>query len=108
MNEKEFINLCKERVAEYANAHLDKADHKQITEIDIKNYFLNTNIDNAVVVGHNSEVHIVYDFDYRFDIEKFYKARYNEHIEKYPLKDVARLKVVDDIYKEGVMVYEEM
>lgn len=35
MNEQEFVKLCKKAVADYANAHLDKADHKQITEADV-------------------------------------------------------------------------
>ena len=35
MNEKEFINLCKEKVVAYANDHLDKADGKQITADDV-------------------------------------------------------------------------
>ena len=35
MNEQEFVRLCKKAVADYANAHLDKADHKQITEADV-------------------------------------------------------------------------
>ena len=35
MNEKEFVALCKKTVAEYANAHLDKSDGKQITEGDV-------------------------------------------------------------------------
>lgn len=35
MNEKDFVKLCKKTVAEYANAHLDKSDGKQITEDDV-------------------------------------------------------------------------
>lgn len=35
MNEKDFVKLCKETVAAYANEHLDKADGKQITEEDV-------------------------------------------------------------------------
>ena len=35
MNEQEFVRLCKKAVADYANAHLDKADNKQITEADV-------------------------------------------------------------------------
>ena len=31
MNEQDFYRLVKETVADYANAHLDKADGKQIT-----------------------------------------------------------------------------
>lgn len=35
MNEKDFITFCRATVAEYANAHLDKSDGKQITEADV-------------------------------------------------------------------------
>ena len=35
MNEQDFIRLCKQKVADYANAHLDKADGKEITEDDV-------------------------------------------------------------------------
>ena len=35
MNEKDFVSLVKKTVAEYANAHLDKSDGKQITEEDV-------------------------------------------------------------------------
>lgn len=34
-NEQEFVKRCKKAVTDYANAHLDKADHKQITEADV-------------------------------------------------------------------------
>ena len=35
MNEKDFVELVKKTVAEYANAHLDKTDGKVITEDDV-------------------------------------------------------------------------
>lgn len=35
MNEKEFTELCKKTVAEYANKHLDKADKKETTTDDV-------------------------------------------------------------------------
>lgn len=35
MNEKEFVKLVREKVAEYTNTHLDKADIKQITSDDV-------------------------------------------------------------------------
>lgn len=31
MTNQEFINLCKEKVRDYTNAHLDKTDGEQIT-----------------------------------------------------------------------------
>ena len=35
MNEKDFTELCKKTVAEYANKHLDKEDKKEITTEDV-------------------------------------------------------------------------
>lgn len=35
MNETEFVALCKKVVAQYANAHMDKSDGKEITEEDV-------------------------------------------------------------------------
>ena len=35
MNEKDFVQLCKKTVADYANAHLDKADGKEIVVDDV-------------------------------------------------------------------------
>lgn len=35
MNEKDFVKLCKQTVARYANEHLDKSDGKQINEDDV-------------------------------------------------------------------------
>ena len=35
MNEKEFLDMCKEIVCNYTNTHLDKSDNKQITTDDV-------------------------------------------------------------------------
>ena len=35
MNEKDFLDLCKEIVCNYTNTHLDKSDNKQITTDDV-------------------------------------------------------------------------
>lgn len=35
MNEKEFVDFCKETVAKYANEHIDKTDNKKITKGDV-------------------------------------------------------------------------
>ena len=35
MPEQQFVSLCKKTVVDYANAHLDKSDSKQITENDV-------------------------------------------------------------------------
>lgn len=35
MNEKDFLDFCKEQVANYTNEHLDKTDNKQITKDDV-------------------------------------------------------------------------
>ena len=35
MNEKDFINWCKEEICLYTNKHLDKTDNKKITVDDV-------------------------------------------------------------------------
>ena len=35
MNEKEFLNWCKQEVCKYVNNHLDKSDNKKITTDDV-------------------------------------------------------------------------
>ena len=35
MNEKEFLDWCKEEVVDYTNSHLDKSDNKRITTDDV-------------------------------------------------------------------------
>ena len=35
MNEKDFVNFCKQEVVKYTNEYLDKSDNKSITEDDV-------------------------------------------------------------------------
>ena len=35
MNEKDFVKICTENVAKYANERLDKSDNKRITTDDV-------------------------------------------------------------------------
>ena len=35
MNEKRFLDICKEEVCKYANTHLDKSDNKYISIDDV-------------------------------------------------------------------------
>lgn len=35
MKNEEFLRLCKAKVAEYTNSHMDKTDGKQITVQDV-------------------------------------------------------------------------
>lgn len=35
MDERKFVKFCRKVVADYANAHIDKTDGKQITEDDV-------------------------------------------------------------------------
>lgn len=35
MNEREFLDWCREEVVKYTNAHLDKTDGKEITTEDV-------------------------------------------------------------------------
>ena len=35
MNEKEFLEWCKQEICDYTNRHLDKTDNKEITVDDV-------------------------------------------------------------------------
>ena len=35
MNEKQFLDWCKDEVVKYTNNHLDKSDKKEITKDDV-------------------------------------------------------------------------
>ena len=39
MENEEFLRLCKAKVAEYTNSHMDKTDGKQITVISMLDYY---------------------------------------------------------------------
>ena len=47
MNEQEFTRMCKEKVAEYANEHLDKTDGVQITVDDVFIVWMCKTLQNA-------------------------------------------------------------
>lgn len=47
MDEKQFVSLVKKTVADYANAHLDKSDGKQITEDDVFIVWLSKVLQNS-------------------------------------------------------------
>ena len=35
MNERDFLELCRQEVCKYTNKHLDKSDNKEITVDDV-------------------------------------------------------------------------
>lgn len=39
MGNEEFLRICKAKVAEYTNSHMDKTDGKQIT-VMVKSYLM--------------------------------------------------------------------
>ena len=36
MNEKQFLDWCKDEIVKYTNSHLDKSDKKEITNMPAK------------------------------------------------------------------------
>ena len=46
MDNKKFIDLCKEEVMKYANEHLDKTDKKEITKDDVYVVWLSKTLQN--------------------------------------------------------------
>ena len=56
MNEKDFVNLCKKVVAEYANKHLDKTDGKQIAEDDVFIVWMCKTLQNSKAMDNRTAI----------------------------------------------------
>lgn len=79
MNDKEFIELCKEKVRDYANEHLDKSDNVQIT---IDNVFVvwqcKTLQNNKALLSTTLFDSMYYELTYNGDKKELYLDAYNK------------------------------
>lgn len=79
MNEQEFVKLCKKAVADYANAHLDKADHKQITEADVFVVWLCKTLQNSkALLSTTLSDGMYYECTYNGDKKELYFDAYKK------------------------------
>ena len=79
MNEKEFYALCKKTVAEYTNAHLDKADGKQITEDDVYIVWMCKTLQNSKALASTTLFDgMYYELTYNGDKKELYVDAYKK------------------------------
>ena len=79
MNEKEFVELCKRTVAEYANRHLDKSDAKQINENDVFIVWMCKTLQNSkALVSTTLFDGMYYELTYNGDKKELYLDAYKK------------------------------
>jgi hypothetical protein len=79
MNEKDFVSLCKKTVADYANAHLDKSDKKQITEDDVFIVWMCKTLQNSkALVSTTLFDGMYYELTYNGDKKELYLDAYKK------------------------------
>lgn len=79
MNEKNFVELCKRTVAEYANKHLDKSDAKQITENDVFIVWMCKTLQNSkALVSTTLFDGMYYELTYNGDKKELYLDAYKK------------------------------
>ena len=79
MNEKDFVRLCKEAVADYANEHIDKTDGRQITEDDVFIVWMcKTLQNNKALVSTTLPDGMYYELTYNGDKSELYIDAYKK------------------------------
>ena len=79
MNEKEFVALVKKTVAEYANAHLDKTDGKQITGEDVFIVWMCKTLQNSKAMASTTLFDgMYYELTYNGDKKELYLDAYKK------------------------------
>lgn len=79
MNEQVFYRLVKETVADYANAHLDKADRKQITPDDVYIVWMCKTLQNSKALASTTLFDgMYYEVTYNGDKHEMYFDAYKK------------------------------
>ena len=79
MNEQDFYRLVKETVADYANAHLDKADGKQITPDDVYIVWMCKTLQNSKALASTTLFdRMYYEVTYNGDKHEMYFDAYKK------------------------------
>ena len=88
MNEKIFLDFCKEQVANYTNEHLDKSDNKQITKDDVfMVWCCKTLQNNKALLSTTLFDGMYYEITYNGDKDEAYIDAYKKW-ENYKIEDV--------------------
>jgi hypothetical protein len=79
MNEKDFVKLVKQTVAEYANEHIDKSDNKQITENDVFIVWMCKTLQNSKALASTTLFDgMYYELTYNGDKKELYLDAYKK------------------------------
>lgn len=79
MNEKNFIVLCKQTVAQYANEHMDKTDGRKITEDDVFIVWMCKTLQNSkAMVSTTLYDGMYYELTYNGDKKQLYMDAYKK------------------------------
>ena len=79
MAEREFIHLCKVKVADYVNARLDRSDHKQISAADVSVVWLCKTLQNNKALLSTSLCDgMYYELTYNGDKNELYLDAYKK------------------------------
>ena len=88
MNEKEFLEFCKEQVANYTNEHLDKTDNKKITKDDVfMVWCCKTLQNNKALLSTTLFDGMYYEITYNGDKDEAYIDAYKKW-ENFKIEDV--------------------
>ena len=79
MGNEEFLNLCKEKVAEYTNQHMDKTDQKLITTDDVYAVWLCKTMQNSKALLSTTVADgMYYELTYNGDEKELYFDAYKK------------------------------
>ena len=79
MGNDEFLRICKAKVAEYTNAHMDKTDGNQITTDDVYVvWFCKTLQNNKALLSTTVSDGMYYELTYNGDKGELYMDAYKK------------------------------
>ena len=79
MNEKDFVTLCKQTVAQYANEHMDKSDGKQLAEDGVFIVWMCKTLQNSkALVSTTLFDGMYYELTYNGDKKELYLDAYKK------------------------------
>ena len=79
MNNKEFIDICKNNIISYVNEHLDKSDNVEITENDVYVVWsCKTLQNNKALLSTTLTDGMYYEFTYNGDKQELYMDAYKK------------------------------
>lgn len=79
MGNDEFLRICKAKVAEYTNAHMDKTDGTQITTDDVYAvWFCKTLQNNKALLSTTVSDGMYYELTYNGDKGELYMDAYKK------------------------------